>query len=107
MPRRPGEGREALADAPADGDVRCTIPPMNQTQSIEWRPQAFGRRNARDIDDPVIEPMWRGDRVVVSASGEDVAIFDVDGAAVADDVDAILAQLQTGILADDVVIDGY
>ncbi len=81
-------------------------PAVSITQTT-WRPQAFGRRNARDIADPVIEPMWRGDRVMVTVSGEDVLITDTDGAAVADDVESIVAHLRLGILGDDVVLDGY
>ena len=72
-----------------------------------WRPQAFGRRNARQIPDPVIEPMWRGDRVIVTARGDELGILDTDGAAFAGEVDAIVGQLRSSVLADDVVLDGY
>ena len=82
-------------------------PAVNTTAMNTLRPQAFGRRNARDITDPVIEPMWRGDRVIVSVEGDTVVITDVDGAQISDDVDAILEQLRSAVLADGVVLDGY
>jgi ATP-dependent DNA ligase len=80
---------------------------VSPTQTTEWRPQAFGHRNARDIDDPLIEPLWRGDRVVVRIDRGAIGIFDVDGEPVEDEVETILEQLQSAILADDTVLDGY
>lgn len=80
---------------------------MKTVETMTWRPQAFGRRNARDIVDPVIEPLWRGDRVMVTAGGDDIGVFDTDGAAFAGDVGAIVEKLRTAVLADDAVLDGY
>jgi hypothetical protein len=80
---------------------------VTTTTRGDWRPQAFGRRNAKDIRDPVIEPMWRGDRVIVTVDGDAITVADVDGAPIADDVDQIVAELQTAVLADAVVLDGY
>jgi hypothetical protein len=81
---------------------------VNTTEQVSWRPQAFGHRNARNIADPVIEPMWRGDRVIVTVAGDDIGIFDTDGASYAgDDTERIVGQLRQAILADAVVLDGY
>jgi ATP-dependent DNA ligase len=80
---------------------------VETTAAPSWRPQAFGRRNARHIPDPIIEPMWHGDRVMVTMAGQDVTISDVDGADVAEDVTAIVAQLREAVAADGVVLDGY
>lgn len=82
-------------------------PAVETIERASWRPQAFGRRNARDIRDPIIEPMWHGDRVTVTVSGDAIAVTDVDGAEVSDDVDDIVAQLRDAILADGVILDGY
>ncbi len=79
---------------------------MNSVEQ-QWRPQAFGHRNAKAIEDPVIEPMWRGDRVIVTVSGDRIAVLDVDGAEVADDVAAIVEQLGNAVLSDETVLDGY
>jgi ATP-dependent DNA ligase len=82
-------------------------PAVATTSDTTWRPQAFGRRNARDIADPVIEPMWRGDRVMVTVGGDEVTFVDTEGAAIADDVTEIAEQLRTAVQADSVVLDGY
>jgi ATP-dependent DNA ligase len=74
---------------------------------MTWRPQAFGRRNAKDVADPVIEPLWRGDRVIVTANGDQIGVFDTDGAPISADIEPIVAQLGTAVLAEDVVLDGY
>jgi hypothetical protein len=43
------------------------------TVSVEdptsWRPQTFGSRRAHEIRDPVVEPLWDGDRVLVHVGG--------------------------------------
>lgn len=83
-------------------------PIVTTMEGTTWRPQAFGRRNAKDISDPVIEPMWRGDRVIVTAEGDRIGVFDTDGAEYAgQDLGSIVAQLRTSVLADDVALDGY
>jgi hypothetical protein len=43
------------------------------------RPQAFGRRNVKDVRDPLIEPYWEGDRLVVDVTDGVVLAVDVDG----------------------------
>jgi hypothetical protein len=80
---------------------------VQSTDTLTWRPQAFGRRNARDISDPLIEPLWLGDRVLVASDGDQVGIFDVAGNPITADVDMILPQLSDSILAADAVLDGY
>lgn len=82
-------------------------PAVTTAQSTTWRPQAFGRRNARDINDPVIEPMWRGDRVIVTVAGDEIGILDTEGAEFAGDLGPIVEQLRSAVLAADVVLDGY
>ena len=82
-------------------------PAVNTAQRMMWRPQAFGRRNARDISDPIIEPMWRGDRVIVVGGGDDVGVYDTDGAPFMGEIDTIVQHLRTAVLAEEVVVDGY
>jgi ATP-dependent DNA ligase len=80
---------------------------MDTVDSAVLRPQAFGRRNARDIHNPLVEPMWHGDRVMVGVHGDRVTVTDTDGAEVAEDITAIVEQLHEAVLADGVVLDGY
>jgi len=74
---------------------------------MTWRPQAFGRRNARDIVDPIIEPLWLGDRVVVTGRAGEIGVYDTEGEPVSGEIEPILDQLRMALLADEVVLDGY
>src|SRR6478672_4910841 len=80
---------------------------MESTETTIWRPQAFGGRNVREIADPLIEPLWIGDRVVVQISGDDVEILDVDGKPVMKDTNDIRPQLLGAARAVSLVLDGY
>ena len=75
-----------------------------------WRPQRFGHLRAGAIDDPIIEPLWGGDRtlVIVSAPGERPRFIDEDGEPLEDPLlEPIVADLTTSLRADSVVLDGY
>jgi hypothetical protein len=75
-----------------------------------WRPQGFGKRHARDIADPIIEPLWAGERVllVVNAPGARPAFLDEEGELLDDPLlDLIVDQLGKAIRADSLVLDGY
>jgi hypothetical protein len=47
-----------------------------------WRPQLFGDRRASSIDDPIIEPLWTGPRVLALVENGIVRLTDADGAAI-------------------------
>jgi ATP-dependent DNA ligase len=74
-----------------------------------WRPQEFGRRAARDIDDPLVEPLWTGLRIlahvvdgrteIVDRHGEEAGGRDL-AQAVADAIEVRSAVLD-GYLTDD------
>ena len=80
-----------------------------------WRPQGFGRRHrARDIVDPIIEPLWSGLRVLVHVEGGAFAVDDEFGQPVEDQLEDGAAQLRAietavreGLLAESAVLDGY
>lgn len=80
-----------------------------------WRPQGFGRRHrARDIVDPIIEPLWSGLRVLVHMDGGSFAVDDEFGESVDDQIEDGPAQLRAietavreGLLAESAVLDGY
>ena len=44
-----------------------------------WRPQLFGDRRAANIDDPIVEPLWTGPRVLALVTDGAVRISDVEG----------------------------
>jgi ATP-dependent DNA ligase len=74
-----------------------------------WRPQAFGRRRATDVEDPVIEPAWEGVRVLahLDAAAARVAIHDVTGVDLTDDHGPIADALLAALAADTAILDGY
>jgi hypothetical protein len=44
-----------------------------------WRPQLFGDQRAKEIEDPIVEPLWTGPRVLAFVDGQSVRLSDVDG----------------------------
>ncbi len=83
---------------------------------LAWRPQyARPSRRPRPIADPVIEPLWRGTRVLahLDASrrapdgGTWCVILDDAGEDASDLEPAVTAALRAAVTAADAVIDGY
>jgi hypothetical protein len=69
---------------------------------------AFGKRGARDVRDPIIEPLWEGERLVVEIDAGEAraAATDVDGEAIELDID-VAAALVEALRAERAVIDAY
>src|SRR6266446_4140644 len=75
-----------------------------------WRPQGFGPLRAGAIEDPIVEPLWGGDRTIVVVAGPDAPprFINERGDAFDDPrLEPIVATLATSIRADSVVLDGY
>jgi hypothetical protein len=75
-----------------------------------WRPQGFGPLRAGAIDDPIIEPLWGGDRtiIVVDGPGAEPKFFDEHGEPFDDPrLEPIVEDLEESLRAEAVVIDGY
>jgi ATP-dependent DNA ligase len=70
-----------------------------------WRPQSFGRRHVRHLDDPLVEPLWSGIRVLAHVTGGSVEFLDGEGEA--QDWPATAGALATAVQADVAVLDGY
>jgi ATP-dependent DNA ligase len=70
-----------------------------------WRPQGFGRRQARHLDDPLVEPLWSGIRVLAHVAGASVEF--VDGEGEAQDWPDTAEALAAAVQADAAVLDGY
>jgi hypothetical protein len=73
-----------------------------------WRPQGFGRRNAKSIRDPLIEPLWEGERLLIAVDGRGASVDarDVEGGR-ADLEPAIADALEEVVRADSLVLDAY
>lgn len=76
------------------------------TETRAWRPQDFGKRRVRDIRDPIVEPLWDGDRVLVHVAPDGVAIVDAVGepVIVVPEIERAVAE---AALAGRLVIDGF
>lgn len=86
----------------------------SQPSRAEWRPQRFGRHDVRKVVDPLIEPVWVGERVLVEietvgsrvADGPYVAILDETGEVI-DAFPEVAAGLGAAARATSLVLDGY
>jgi ATP-dependent DNA ligase len=70
-----------------------------------WRPQRFSEAGGV-ANDPIIEPLWTGLRVLAHVDGGIVTIRDLDGDTVEDFPD-VAAELAAANLADRLILDGY
>lgn len=66
-----------------------------------WRPQGFGDRRANSIEDPLVEPLWTGPRLLALIDGDTVRLTDVEGAEIPghDDVRRELVAATSGATA--------
>jgi hypothetical protein len=70
-----------------------------------WRPQGFGRRPVRHLDDPIVEPLWSGIRVLAHVAGANVEFVDAEGEA--EDWPDTAEALAAAVQADVAILDGY
>jgi ATP-dependent DNA ligase len=83
---------------------------MTATDKTPWRAQGFGRRNVKSIRDPIIEPLWQGDRRLARITVDGVELYNELGEPVeplAPDLSGIVDALAGAALADEIVVDGY
>jgi ATP-dependent DNA ligase len=76
------------------------------SDAIDWRPQGFGKTRAAAIDDPLVEPLWAGVRVLAHVDAGQATLRDLDGDPV-DDFPEINAALAGAIRAERVVVDAH
>jgi hypothetical protein len=77
-----------------------------RSAAAAWRPQQFGRRRSGSIEDPIVEPVWSGVRVIALVDGGRVTIRDLDGDAV-DEFEDVATELAEATRADQLLVDGY
>jgi len=77
-----------------------------QSAALAWRPQRF-TESGGDVNDPLIEPLWTGLRVLAHVDATTGATFrDVDGDIVEEFPD-VAEELRAALLADRLILDGY
>ncbi len=70
------------------------------------RPQRFGETAPGRIDNPVVEPLWAGIRVLAAVAGDASAVVDETGEPIVDQL-MIEASLRAAVAADEVILDGF
>ena len=74
----------------------------------DLRPQSFGKARATRIDDPLVEPMWPGLRVIAAVDGDAASMFDEQGETVEDQVDLCIALAESlAGVGSGAILDGY
>jgi ATP-dependent DNA ligase len=76
------------------------------TDPAEWRPQLFGR-NVRRVVDPIIEPGWRGVRVIVRVESGIARITDEEGVDCTDEFAAVADAVGAAALAESLILEGH
>ncbi len=92
-------------------DTGSTTPPTEPASPPAevphgWRPQAFSKERAQEIEDPIIEPLWEGERVLVHIGVDGARLFDEDGLLI-EELPEINAALAEAAMASELVLDGY
>jgi len=80
------------------------------TELRTWRPQPFGRRRARDVREPIVEPLWSGDRVLLVMNSPDAEpeFYDAEGEPLEGPaLVPIAAELREAMRTWSFVVDGY
>src|SRR6266566_1887143 len=78
--------------APTDTDTNTAA----GSAALKWRPQGFGKSRAAAIDDPIVEPLWTGIRVLAHVDGDPV-----------DDFPEINTALARAVRAERIVVDAH
>ena len=76
-----------------------------RTTALGWRPQSFGGTSFRDVDDPLIEPLWTGARLLAHVGRGPTRLIDEGGADLAEP--EIAAALGDAVAAFEAIVDGY
>lgn len=71
-----------------------------------WRPQQFSEGRSTEVEDPIIEPLWSGLRVLALVDRAKVTIRDLDGDQI-DEFEEVAAELADASQADELLVDGY
>ncbi len=77
-----------------------------RTAAVAWRPQQFSEGRSGGIEDPIVEPLWSGLRVIALVDDGEVTIRDLDGDPI-DDFGKVESELAAASRANRLLLDGY
>jgi ATP-dependent DNA ligase len=75
-------------------------------ETQQWRPMAFGFKEPRRIRDPLCEPLWGGERVLIEVAGTAVRMRSVEGDVV-EGFDDLHDAVADSAEATELLVDGY
>jgi hypothetical protein len=71
-----------------------------------WRPQQFSEGRATSVENPIVEPVWSGLRVLALVEGGEVTFRDLDGDPV-EEFEDVATELAQACRAEPLLFDGY
>jgi ATP-dependent DNA ligase len=81
---------------------------MDPNEQDAWRPMGFGRRKSGEVEQPIIEPLWEGLRVLVHWDRRTgVRIVEAGGVIVTDRFPEVAEALADAFGAETATVDGY
>ena len=95
----------SLYDPAVTAPIGSSVARDVQTAAATWRPQRLSEKGG-DVQDPLIEPLWTGLRVLAAVDGDSVVLRDIDGDTV-EEFDDVAAELAAARLAERIIVDGY
>lgn len=84
--------------------TRSESPVVLETE--HWRPMAFDFKRPARIRDPLCEPLWGGERVLVEVAGDAVRMRDVEGRTL-EGYEELHDAIADSAEASELVLDGY
>jgi ATP-dependent DNA ligase len=85
--------------------LRREAEPETSADPAEWRPQFFSKKHT--VTDPIVEPMWRGVRVLATVAGGRVRFVDEIGVDCTEEFAPIAAEVLSAARSDSMVVDGH
>jgi bifunctional non-homologous end joining protein LigD len=85
--------------------LRRKAAPTPPANPADWRPQRFSKSHR--INDPIVEPMWRGVRVIAVVESGKARFVDEEGVDCTDEFAAIADALCAAARAESLVVDGH
>jgi hypothetical protein len=96
----------ALYDRTMADDTADPVTSAARRALDDLRLQEFGNKAPTSVNDPLVEPLWAGIRILAAVEAEDVAMIDTDGDPVGG-FDEIEAALAAAVPVGSAVVEGF
>jgi bifunctional non-homologous end joining protein LigD len=85
--------------------LRRKAEPVTSADPAEWRPQFFSKKHK--VTDPIVEPMWRGVRVLARIQGGSATFVDELGVDCTEEFAPIAVAVLAAARSDSMIVDGH